>query len=99
MGCARYTMNPDQKRAVLRRLKSIEGHIRGVENMIESDTYCVDVLKQTHAVQKALDKVNTLIMQNHLHACVTSAIRGEDPGERERVIAEIVSVFDMSSKI
>ena len=92
-------MDTDQKQVVLKRLKSIEGHIRGVEAMIDSDAYCIDVLKQTHAVQKALDKVNTLIMQNHLNACVTSAIRGEDPKERERVIAEIVGVFDMSNKI
>lgn len=92
-------MNKDHKETVLRRLKSIEGHVRGIEAMVESDTYCIDVLKQTHAVQKALDKVNALIMQNHMNECVTSAIRGEDPKERERVIAEIVGVFEMSSKI
>ena len=89
----------DHKQIVLRRLKSIEGHVRGIEAMVESDTYCIDVLKQTHAVQKALDKLNALIMQNHMNECVTSAIRGEDPKERERVIAEIVGVFEMSSKI
>ena len=89
----------DHKQIVLRRLKSIEGHVRGIEAMVESDTYCIDVLKQTHAVQKALDKLNAIIMQNHMNECVTSAIRGEDPKERERVIAEIVNVFEMSSKI
>ena len=73
--------------------------MRGIENMVESDTYCIDVLKQTHAVQKALDKVNSLIMANHLNECVTSAIRGSDPKERERVIGEIVDVFDMSHKM
>ena len=92
-------MIKDHKQTVLRRLKSIEGHVRGIEAMVESDTYCIDVLKQTHAVQKALDKLNALIMQNHMNECVTSAIRGEDPKERERVIAEIVGVFEMSSKI
>ena len=92
-------MIKDHKETVLRRLKSIEGHVRGIEAMVESDTYCIDVLKQTHAVQKALDKLNALIMQNHMNECVTSAIRGEDPKERERVIAEIVGVFEMSSKI
>ena len=92
-------MNSEQRQVVLRRLKSIEGHIRGVEHMVETDEYCIDVLKQTHAVQKALEKVNTLIMRNHLNACVTSAIRGADPTERQRVIGEIVDVFEMSNKI
>jgi DNA-binding FrmR family transcriptional regulator len=92
-------MNPDQRQLVLKRLKTIEGHLRGIENMVESDTYCIDVLKQTHAVQKALDKVNSLIMANHLNECVTSAMRGSNPQERERVIGEIVDVFDMSHKL
>ena len=92
-------MNSEQRQLVLKRLKSIEGHVRGIEHMIESDAYCIDVLKQTHAVQKALDKVNTLIMHNHLNECVTSAIRGSDANERQRVIGEIVDVFEMSNKI
>ena len=57
------------------------------------------MLKQTHAVQKALDKVNSLIMQNHLNECVSSVMRGPDARERQRVIGEIVDVFDMSHKM
>ncbi len=92
-------MNPDQRQTVLKRLKSIEGHIRGIERMVEADAYCIDVLKQTHAVQKAIDRVNALIMQNHLQECVTTVIRGRDAKERQKVIGEIVDVFEMSSKI
>ena len=92
-------MITEQRQVVLKRLKTIEGHLRGIEHMVETDAYCIDVLKQTHAVQKALDKVNSLIMANHLNECVTSAIRGSDPKERERVIGEIVDVFDMSHKM
>ncbi|MEP7200056.1 MAG: metal-sensitive transcriptional regulator [Chloroflexota bacterium] len=92
-------MDTQHRQKVVRRLKSIEGHIRGIERMVEADTYCIDVLKQTNAVQRAIDKVNALIMQQHLDACVTTAMRGTDAKERQRVIGEIVDVFEMSSKI
>ena len=92
-------MNSEHRETVLKRLKSIEGHIRGIERMVEADEYCIDVLRQTHAVQKALDRVNALIMQHHLDSCVTSVIRGSDVKERQRVIGEIVDVFEMSNKI
>lgn len=87
------------KTKVLQRLKSIEGHVRGVQRMVEEDTYCIDIIKQTQAVQRAIDKVNALILENHLHDCVTMAIRGEDRGERERVLGELMDVFEMSSKL
>ncbi len=92
-------MDTQNRQKVVKRLKSIEGHIRGIERMVEADTYCIDVLKQTNAVQRAIDKVNTLIMQQHLNECVTTAMRGADPKERQRVIGEIVDVFQMSSKL
>lgn len=92
-------MNSEHRQIVLRRLKSIEGHVRGIERMVGADEYCIDVLKQTHAVQKALERVNALIMQNHLNACVTTVIRGSDAKKRQKVIGEIVEVFDMSNKL
>ena len=48
-------MNDDHRKKVLNRLKSIEGHVRGIERMVEEDTYCIDVVRQTIAVQRALD--------------------------------------------
>jgi DNA-binding FrmR family transcriptional regulator len=84
---------------VQNRLKSIEGHVRGIERMVDEDAYCIDVIKQTIAVQRALDKVNGLILQNHLQTCVTTAIRGEEPQERERVIGELLEVFETASKL
>ncbi|MBI1800071.1 MAG: metal-sensitive transcriptional regulator [Chloroflexi bacterium] len=92
-------MDSEQREKVVRRLKSIEGHIRGIERMVEEDTYCIDVLKQTHAVQKAMDRVNSMIMQNHLQHCVIMAIQGDDAAQRQKVIGEIVEVFDMSNKV
>ena len=87
------------KTANLKRLRRIEGQIRGLQRMVEEDVYCMDVLKQTMAVQRAVDKINGLILENHLHTCVTTAIRSEDGNERERVIGEIVDVFAATSKL
>ena len=84
-------MNED----VLKRLKNIEGHIKGIESMVENETYCIDVIRQIHAVQSALEKVSGIILDEHLHSCLLTAFRGENPEERERVLNEIVDVFEM----
>jgi len=83
---------------VLLRLKSIEGHVRGVERMVEEDTYCVDVIRQIQAIQAALNKVSAQILENHLKTCLTTAVRGDNPDERERVLNEIAEVFAASQK-
>ena len=92
-------MKEEIKTQVLARLKSIEGHVRGVYRMVEEDVYCIDIIKQTLAVQSAIAKVNTLILESHLETCVTTAIKGDDLGERERVIDELLDVFEMSQKL
>ena len=66
--------------------------------MVEEDAYCIDVIKQSIAVQGALEKVNGIILENHLQTCVSTAIRGEEPQERERVIGELLEVFETASK-
>lgn len=83
----------------LLRLKTIEGHLRGVVRMVEQDAYCIDVIRQIQAVEAALNKVSTRILENHLDSCVTSAIKGSDPRERERVLHEITEVFAMATKV
>lgn len=82
----------------LRRLKTIEGHLKGVIRMVEADVYCIDVIKQIQAVESALNKVSAQILENHLNSCVTTAIQGSNAKERERVLKEITEVFEMSSK-
>jgi DNA-binding FrmR family transcriptional regulator len=89
----------DTKQQLLSRLKTIEGHVRGVQRMVEADAYCIDILKQTQAIQRALDKFNSMILAEHLKGCVTTAIRGEDPRERERVVSELLQVFEASSAV
>jgi DNA-binding FrmR family transcriptional regulator len=83
----------------LRRLKTIEGHLRGVIRMVEEDAYCIDVIRQIQAVESALNKVSTKILEGHLNSCVITAIEGQDQSERERVLKEISEVFEMSTKV
>ncbi len=87
------------KSDIIGRLKSIEGHVRAVQRMVEDDEYCIDVLKQSLAVQGAIDRVNNLILERHLKTCVTTAIRSEEQSERERVIGELMQLFQGGSHV
>ncbi len=89
----------EHKPQLVNRLKSIEGHVRGVQRMVEEDAYCIDILKQTQAIQRALEKFNSIILANHLNGCVTTAIRGEQAEERERVVHELLEVFEATNTL
>ena len=89
----------EQKPQLVNRLKSIEGHVRGVQRMVEEDAYCIDIIKQTQAIQRALEKFNSIILANHLNGCVTTALRGEQPDERERVVHELLQVFNATNTL
>jgi DNA-binding FrmR family transcriptional regulator len=95
MGLERQMKNEE----TLKRMKIISGHMGGVIRMMEEDAYCIDVIRQIQAVQAALNKVSGAILENHLNSCVTTAIRGEDPSERERVLKEITDVFEAATKV
>ncbi|PWH17478.1 MAG: transcriptional regulator [Ardenticatenia bacterium] len=86
-------------REIVERLKNIEGHVRGIQRMVENGEYCIDVVNQVLAVQRALHKVNRLVLDRHLHTCVSTAMNSSDAAERERVIAEIMDVFEATSKL
>ena len=92
-------MAEEYKQGLINRLKSIEGHVRGIQRMVDEDVYCIDIINQNLAVQRALEKVNSLILERHLQTCVTTAIKGDDPDDRERVIAEIMTVFEATAKM
>lgn len=83
----------------IRRLKTVEGHMRGVIRMVEEDAYCIDVIRQIQAVEAALNKVSSKILEDHLNSCVITAIQGNDKKERERVLKEITEVFEMANKV
>ena len=59
----------------LKRLAYLSGHLDGVRRMIEADAYCVDVLKQTHAVRRAIEKLELLMLDGHLRSCVVDGVR------------------------
>ena len=88
-----------QNQDTLKRLKTVEGHLRGVTRMVEEDAYCIDVIRQIQAVEAALNKVSSKILEDHLNSCVITAIQGNDRQERERVLKEITEVFEMSTKV
>jgi DNA-binding FrmR family transcriptional regulator len=88
-----------ESETTIRRLKTIEGHLRGVIRMVEEDAYCIDVIRQIQAVDAALNKVSAQILENHLNSCVITAIKGNNAKEREKVLKEITEVFEMSAKV
>src|SRR5580704_3717027 len=85
---------PDANEKILARLRSGEGHVRAVVQMVEEDEYCIDVLRQTKAIHAALSKVEGMLLDRHLRHCVTTAVRSDKPRERDRVIAELLDVFE-----
>ena len=92
-------MNESLKKDVTNRLKSVEGHVRGIQRMVDEDDYCMDILKQIKAVQQALERVSALTLENHLNTCVTTAIRSAEEGEKDRVFTEIMDVFKATGKM
>ncbi|GAB4482194.1 MAG: metal-sensitive transcriptional regulator [Anaerolineae bacterium] len=96
----RTTCRTDEfKQATISRLRSAAGHVAGIARMIEEDAYCIDVINQIQAVQAALSKISVMLLDDHLHSCVTEAVRGDDPDERERVLGEIRAVFEARGKL
>ncbi len=81
------------QREIVDRLKSVGGHVQGIMRMVEEERHCVDVIRQVQAVQRALDRVNHLLLEGHLQTCVTGALRSDDPAAGERAIGELMEVF------
>jgi DNA-binding FrmR family transcriptional regulator len=89
-------MEDATRQKTIRRLQSIEGHVRAIERMVEQDSYCIDVIHQINAVQAALNKVSQVVLEEHLSHCVTEAVRGDDATRREQVLSEIAGLFEHS---
>jgi DNA-binding FrmR family transcriptional regulator len=88
-------MLENTKKESLKRLNYIEGHIAGIKRMVEEEKYCVDVLKQTYAVRRALEKLESLLLDGHLHTCV---IEGVKDGREEQVVGELLELYALNSK-
>jgi len=76
----------------LKRLSYIEGHVAGIRRMVEEDRYCVDILKQTYAVRKAIEKLESLILSGHLHSCVPQGIKD---GREDQIVSELVELYNL----
>ncbi|HEU4758400.1 MAG TPA: metal-sensitive transcriptional regulator [Dehalococcoidia bacterium] len=88
-------MEDQVRRDVLKRLNYIEGHLRGIRGMIEEDKYCPEVLKQTYAVRRAIEKMEALMLDGHLHHCVVEGIRD---GREEQVISELLELYELANR-
>lgn len=78
------------KKEALDRIKRVKGHLEKVQEMLEEDAYCLDVIHQNRAVQAALKKVDEVVLHGHLHSCVLKDLHGEGS---EKMIGEIVDLF------
>jgi DNA-binding FrmR family transcriptional regulator len=79
----------------IKRLNYIEGHLKGIKKMVEDDTYCVDILKQTYAVQRAIEKFEQVLLRDHLSHCVPGGIR---EGRDEEVLNELGELFALARR-
>jgi DNA-binding FrmR family transcriptional regulator len=86
-------INAEIKASNLRRLKRIEGQIRGLQRMVEGDRYCADILTQVSSVQEALRSVARALMRNHLTHCATHAIQSGSPEEKQVMYDELLGMI------
>ena len=85
----------EAKTEALKRLSYIEGHLSGIRKMLEEDKYCVDVLKQTYAVRRAIEKMESILLEGHLHTCVVEGIKN---GREEDVVGELKDLYLLVNK-
>lgn len=83
------------KTDALKRLNYIEGHLSGIRKMLEEDKYCVDILKQTYAVRRAIEKMEGVLLEGHLQSCAVEGIKG---GREEEIIAELKDLYILANK-
>lgn len=95
MGMKGRNMQDQPKIEALKRLNYILGHLQGIRKMVQEEQYCVDILKQLYAVRKAVEKMEGVLLDGHLHSCV---IEGIKEGNAEEVIQELEELYSLSNK-
>ncbi len=88
-------MDEKNKVKVVRRLKLLEGQVRGLQKMIENDTYCIDVIAQTSAVKQGLSNVEDMLLENHLGHCVVHQVQS---GQIKKAKEEVIKVYKLKRK-
>jgi DNA-binding FrmR family transcriptional regulator len=91
-------MRKNAKAAALKRLKRIEGQVRGLSRMVEGDRYCIDIVTQITAVRAALRKVEEEVLRDHVAHCVDGAIASGNRSQQRRKIAELMDVFGRADR-
>lgn len=84
-----------KKQKLIRRLKIIEGQVRGLQNMIDKDVYCIDVITQTSAVKQGLSNLEDLLLEGHLGHCLVNQIQ---KGQTGKATEEILKVYKLKRK-
>ena len=91
-------MRKEAKATSLKRLKRIEGQVRGLTRMVHEDRYCIDVVTQIGAVRAALRKVEEEVLRDHVGHCVEGAIASGNKSQQRRKIAELMDVFGRADR-
>ena len=91
-------MRPSAKTSVMRRLKRIEGQVRGLARMVEDERYCIDIVTQIGAVRAALRRAEEEILRDHVAHCVDHAIRSGDKADQRRKVAELMDVMGRATR-
>ncbi len=91
-------MQQEAKASTLKRLKRIEGQVRGLARMVDEDRYCIDIVTQITAVRAALRKVEEEVLRDHVAHCVEGAIASGNRGDQRRKIAELMDVLGRSDR-
>ena len=88
-------MKSEIKRKVIRRLKILEGQIRGLQKMVEGESYCIDILQQSSAAKQALSSIEDLILENHLSTHVIEQVK---TGKETKAAKEILAIYKLSKR-
>ena len=88
-------MKDENKNRLIRRLKIVEGQVRGLQEMLKKDAYCIDVINQTSAVKQGLSNVEDILLENHLGSCLIHQIKR---GKEKQATAEILKVYQLKRK-
>ena len=88
-------MEDKNKSRIVRRLKLLEGQVRGLQKMVEKDTYCIDVITQTSAVKQGLSNVEDMLLENHLGGCILNQVKS---GQTSKAKEEILKVYKLKRK-
>ncbi|MFL8712697.1 metal-sensitive transcriptional regulator [Clostridioides sp. GD02377] len=88
----------NEREALIKRLKRIEGQVKGIQKMVEQERYCVDILVQISAIRSAINRVGTIILENHIKGCVTESIKHDDGEQTEEMIKELMDTINKFTK-